>query len=161
MPNSTANLGLNIFLEDEVFDVDQVNENFQKLDVVPMCTETGTMTSYYSGASVGTITWYYKRYQDKTIELNASVSLNLLITKNGTSQPYYSDTVEVGLPVQFSSIYDAHISVASNTQCWPSIIASSRIIDSLNFVLLSKNKVTSTTNNFKTIFIQVKGVEDR
>ena len=44
MPNITKKLGLNIWLENDIVDFEQINENFQKIDDCVICTESGIKT---------------------------------------------------------------------------------------------------------------------
>lgn len=49
MPNLSTNMGFNLFLESDVVDFEQLNANFEKLDKMVLCIESGTKTASYSG----------------------------------------------------------------------------------------------------------------
>ena len=160
MPNKTTNLGMNVFLENEVFDVDLVNENFQIIDDIPMTAKSaGVMTSVFSGAQSGTVTWRYKRYSDKTIDLEASIVLNSVYINANNAVPYYSNDVVVNLPVVLSSVNNIHTDIVANTRRWVAMTSSTgTVTTALTFSILSNVKDTSSSNR-NTVFIQIKGVE--
>ncbi len=157
MGQTTTNLGLNTFAETDIFDVSLINENFWTLDNASVCTESGTMSSNYTGAATGTATWRYKRYTDKTIELNTAISLNSVFPNNGSSPFYYSRDVNLSLPLALAQTYDIHIDIASSTNRWGIIISSDDITSGMVFRILS-NTQTSVAG-YQKVYIQVKGVE--
>ena len=174
MPNTTPNLGFNTFLETDVFDYQAINTNFDIIDALLMPSEVGTMDSTYSysdydgTARTGTATWNYKKYSDKTIELNTTFTISLLGTSNGSSAPYYSNLVTLPLPTTINSVYkvgvdsvtDSEASISSaQVRGWTCMYATS-LTDIKNNgvrfrVLADKKRQGGTTMIF---FIEVKGV---
>lgn len=157
MGGTTRNLGLNTFVETDIFDVDLLNDNFWLLDNASVCTESGTMNSTYTGASTGTATWRYKRYTDKTIELNTAITLNAAYPNLGSSPFYYSRDVNLSLPLALAQTYDVHIDVASSTNRWGIIVASDDITSGMVFRILSNTQ--ASVASYQKVYIQVKGVE--
>ena len=156
MPNTTENLGLNIWLENEVVDFEEINENFKKLDTMIMCIESGTKTANYTGGSDSVATWRYKKYSDKSIEMWAKLQFTNLKCNGGTSSPYYSEESKIYFPFTLSSVNDVQMHLASNTIGWVSDITGQSVLDSVRFRVMST--AYESTTLYKQIFINVKGV---
>lgn len=156
MPNLTAKLGLNLFLENEVVDFEQINANFRKLDSLRTCTESGTKTSNYPGGSDGVATWRYKKYSDNTISLTTRLNFTNLKCTEGSAPPYYSATSEVVFPFAFSAIHNVQMHLASPTIGWVADSTGASTIDRVTFRLVGLEK--ETTIKYKQVYISVEGV---
>ena len=156
MPNQTKNLGLNTWLENEIVDFEQVNENFEKLDGMAMVIESGTKTASYTGGVNGTAAWRYKKYSDGTIEMSTKLEFTNIKCNGGEQAPYYSGASNVYFPFEFSSVYDVNVHMSSNTIGWASDITNRSVLDHISFRIMSMYK--ETENVYKQIFINVKGM---
>ena len=156
MPNITKNLGLNTWLENEVVDFEQINENFEKIDSMVMCVESGTKTANYTGGSDSVATWRYKKYSDKSIEMWAKLQFTNLRCNGGTSSPYYSGESTIYFPLTLASVNDVQMHLASNTIGWVSDITGQSVLDNVRFRVMSTAYESETL--YKQIFINVKGV---
>lgn len=156
MPNLTENLGLTTWLENDIVDFDQLNANFEKLDSMVMCIESGTKTASYSGGSDSVATWHYKKYSDKSIEMCAKLNFVNLKCNGGTGSPYYSGDSTVYFPFTFSEIYDVQMHLASNTIGWISDITQKSVLDFLRFRIMATEY--ESTNVYKQVFVSLKGV---
>ncbi len=175
MPNTTPNLGLNTFLENDVFDYNQLNSNFSKIDNLDIPGQTGTMTSTYSyvnynnSTTTGEVTWRFRRYKNKVIELNTVFTVNMLSTNNGTSPFYYSKILVLNMPVEFAGgydkVYDINTSLLTEPNAnyfWRSAVQyySSYwpLSEGLKLYVVS-NGTNGTSTHSKTFYVEVKGVE--
>lgn len=156
MPNTTKNLGLTTFLENDVVDFEYINANFEKIDDLVVGVESGTKTANYSGGSSGVATWRYKKYSDNTIEMSAKLEFTNIKCNGGDTSPYYSGTSTVYFPFQLSRVYDVQMHLASNTFGWVSNITGRSVLDSVMFRLLALTK--EEDYEYKQVFINVKGV---
>ena len=156
MPNQTQNLKLNTWLENEPVDFEQVNDNFRKIDGLVSCVESGTIESSYSGGSSAMATWRYKKYSDGTVEMSTKINFTNLKCNGGSSAPYYSGTSTLFFPFQLNQVYDVQMHLASNTIGWVSNITDRSILDYVMFRVMAME--LETTDKYKRIFINVKGV---
>ena len=158
MPKTTPNLGLKTWLENDVVDFEQINENFEKIDSMVMCIESGAKTAGYTGGSNGTTTWRYKKYSDGTVEMSAKMEFTNLKCNGGGEEgsPYYSGTSTVLFPFAFSTVYDVQMHLASNTFGWVSDITGHSVVDQVIFRAFSLYEETEEA--YKQVFINVKGV---
>ena len=156
MPNKTNNLGLNTFLETEYVDFEQIKENFEKIDDLVSCVESGTKTSSYTGGSDSVVTWRYKKYSDGTIDMSAKMEFTNLKCDGGSSSPYYSGDSKVYFPFSLSQVYDVQMHLASNTIGWVSDITGKSVLDHVMFRVMGTEHESSYV--YKQIFINVKGV---
>ena len=156
MPNITENLGLNTWLENEVVDFEQMNENFEKIDSMVMCVESGTKTANYTGGSDSVATWRYKKYSDKSIEMWAKLQFTNLKCNGGTSSPYYSGESTIYFPFTLASVNDVQMHLASNTIGWVSDITGQSVLDKVMFRVMGME--IENDYIYKQVFIQVKGV---
>lgn len=156
MPDKTKNLGLNTWLETDYVDVDEINENFKKLDTLSLCIETGIKTASYTGGVAGSAEWYYKKYTDNTIEMSARLYYTNLKCNGGTEAPYYSGVSTISFPFQFSKVYDVQMHLASNTIGWLCNVTGETVIDNITFKLM--NMQLETEEEYKQVFVTVKGV---
>lgn len=156
MPNQTSNLNLNTWLENEVVDFNEINANFEKIDSLVSCVESGTVTSNYTGGADSVAKWRYKKYSDGTVEMSAKLGFTNLKCNGGSRSPYYSGASTVYFPFTLSEVYDVQMHLASNTIGWVSDITGKSVLDSVMFrVMATENE---STEKYKQIFIQVKGV---
>lgn len=156
MPNKTLKLGLNTFLENEVVDFELVNENFEKIDKLVVCTESGTKTASYTGGVSGTTTWRYRKYSDGTIDMSTKMEFTNIKCNGGSESPYYSGDSTVYFPFELTSVYDVQMHLASNTFGWVTNITGGSVIDKVMFRILNPSK--EETEIYKQVFISVKGV---
>lgn len=156
MPNQTTNLNLNTWLENEMVDFEEINENFEKIDKLVSCVESGTKTSNYTGGSDSVAKWRYKKYSDGTIEMSAKLGFTNLKCNGGTRSPYYSGTSNVYFPFTLKEVYDVQMHLASNTIGWVSDITGKSVLDMVMFRVMATE--SESTEKYKQIFIQVKGV---
>lgn len=155
MANQTTNVGFNVFLENDVVDFDEINYNFEKLDGMALCIESGTKTATYSGGISGNANWYYRKYSDGTVDLFVKMDSESLKCNTGTKIPYVSSAVTVNFPLQLTSILDVQMSVSSETFGWISNITAKNTLDSVKFQIAAPS--TETTSVYRQVFINVKG----
>ncbi len=156
MPNKTTNLGLNVFLENEVVDFEQINNNFETIDKQIYCVESGTITSNYTGGSSSVAVWRYKKYSDGTVEMSTKIEFTNLKCNGGNSAPYYSGDSTLYFPFTLSEVYDVHMHLASNTIGWVSDTTGYSINDFVIFKIMSMSLEEDYI--YKQVFINVKGV---
>lgn len=156
MPTPTPNLGLNTWLENEVVDFEEVNENFEILDDCVMCIESGTSSTSYTGGATGTAIWRYKKYSDGTVDMSTKIEFTNLKCNGGSSSPYYSGTSTLYFPLSLSSVYDVQMHLASNTIGWMSNITGQSVLDRVLFRVMGTEY--ESTEIYKQVFINVKGV---
>nr|DAI11830.1 MAG TPA: hypothetical protein [Caudoviricetes sp.] len=155
MPNQTAKMQFNTFLENDVVDWSLINDNFEKLDNVVLCVESGEKTAAYSGGVTGNATWRYKKYSDGSIELYTKMEFDNIKCNGGASSPYYSGTSKVMFPFRLTAVHDVQMHLASNTIGWVSDITGKSVIDYVMFRVMST--AYESTNIYKQVFINVKG----
>lgn len=155
MPNQTANMGFNTFLENDVVDWELINENFTKLDSVISCIESGDKTAAYSGGVSGNATWHYKKYSDGSIEMYTKMEFDNIKCNGGSSAPYYSGSVKVMFPLTITAVHDVQMHVACSTAAWVSDITGKNVLDYVMYKIMS----TSLETNYehKQVFVNVKG----
>ena len=156
MPNKTANLELNTWLENEPVDFEEVNANFEKIDKLVSCTESGTKTSNYTGGSESVAKWRYKKYSNGTIEMSTAIHFSNLRCNGGANAPYYSEASTIYFPFSLSEVYNVQMHLASNTFEWISDVTGKTVLDSVVFRLMSLEY--ENTEEYKQVFIDVKGV---
>lgn len=156
MATRTPNLGLNTWLESDVVNFEEVNENFEKIDTMVMCTESGEVTSSYSGGVSGSTTWKYKKYSDGTIDISTKMEFTNVKCNGGSAAPYYSGTTTLYFPFTLSQVNDVQMHLASNTIGWVSDITGQSVLDKVMFRLLAMEY--ESDYEYKQVFINVKGV---
>lgn len=154
--NQTANLKLNTWLENEPVNFEEVNENFEKIDKLPFCIESGTKAGTYTGGSNGSNTWRYKKYSDGTIEMSTKLEFDSLKCNGGTEAPYYSGDSKVTFPFALKEVYDVQMHMNSNTIGWVANVTNRSILDSVTFKVAAVYKENDLV--YKQVFINVKGV---
>lgn len=161
--NKTTKLGLNIWLENEAVNFEEVNENFTKIDAIPFCVESGTKSaSFTGGASGDVVVWYYKKYSDGTIELNAKLDYNDLRCVNGEGAPYYSSESKVNFPFSLAKIYSVQMHLIDREHLgWVQDTTPKDILTYANYVVvgfLKEDADSVPTPSYKQVYITVKGV---
>lgn len=156
MPNKTGKLNLNTWLENEQVNFEEINENFEKIDKLIICTESGTKTAAYSGGSDSMATWRYKKYSDGTVEMSTKLSFNTLKCNGGDAAPYISTNSKLFFPFSFSEIYDVQMHLVSEMNGWVSDITSNSVVDYREFRIVGMKQ--ETDNTAKQIYVTVKGV---
>lgn len=156
MPNQTANLQLNTWLENEAVDFEDINANFEKIDSLVSCVESGVKTANYTGGTDSVAKWRYKKFSDGTVEMSAKMEFSNLKCNGGATSPYYSGTSTVYFPFTLTGVYDVQMHLASNTIGWVSDITGKSVLDKVMFRVMSTALESSDT--YKQVFIQVKGV---
>ena len=71
MSSITSNLGLTIWNESDPVNFEDINNNFEKIDRLVNCIESGIVTSTYTGGTNPTAEWRYKKYSDGTDDMSA------------------------------------------------------------------------------------------
>lgn len=156
MANKTDRCGFNVFLENDIVNFDEINYNFEKLDAMNLCIESGTASSNYNGVTSGSTIWRYKKYADKTVELSVKLEFENIRCNGGSSSPYSSGEINLYFPFNFSSIYDIQMHMSSNTVGWIHDMTPKKTTDCISFKVLST--ALESSNVYKEISINVKGV---
>lgn len=156
MPNKTANLELNTWLENEPVDFEEVNANFEKIDKLVSCVESGNKTSNYTGGSESVAKWRYKKYSDGTIEMSTVIYFTNLKSNGGAKAPYYSESSTIYFPFSLNEVYNVQMNLASSSFGWVSNITGKSVLDSVTFRLMSPE--SESTEVYKQVFIDIKGV---
>lgn len=156
MPNKTANIGLNTWLENEVVNFEEVNENFEKIDGLVSCIESGTKTTSYTGGASSVATWRYKKYSDGTVEMYTKLEFVNLKCNGGSEAPYYSGDSKLYFPFELSEVSDVQMHLVSNTIGWVSDITDKSVLDYVTFRVMAMK--FEDENIYKQIFVNVKGV---
>lgn len=156
MSSNTSNLGLTIWNESDPVDFEDINNNFEKIDRLVNCIESGTVTSTYTGGINSTAEWRYKKYSDGSVDMSTVLYFSNLTCNGGTEPPYYSVNSSVNFPFNFSRIYDVQMHLVSNNSGWLSNVTGATINNSISFKLFNITK--ETEDAYKQIFISIKGV---
>lgn len=155
MPNQTAKIQFNTFFENDVVDWEKINENFQKLDDMALCIESGEKTASYSGDISGNVTWHYKKYSDGSIEMYTKIEFDNIKCNSGSAPPYYSGTSKVMFPFNLTAVHDVQMHLVANYIGWVSDITEKSVVD---YVIFRLAGLTLETNyEYKRVFINVKG----
>lgn len=158
MPNKTTKLKLNTFLENDVVDFSLINENVNSLENMNLCVYGGLKTANYTGGSDTVGSWRCKQYADGTVDMSVALPFSALPCNNGASAPYYSNDVQVYLPISLDVIYDVQMHMASSNIGYVADITSTGVLDHLTIRAVSHT--SESTNVHKTIYINVKGGVD-
>lgn len=156
MANKTKNLHLNTWLESDPVNFEELNANFEAIDQLVSCVESGSKTAGYSGGSDSVATWRYKKYSDGTVEMSAKLNFTNLKCNGGSAAPYYSGTVTVSFPFEFAEIYDVQMHLASNTIGWVSDITGEAVNNKVMFRVMGMWLETDFI--YKQVFVNIKGV---
>ena len=58
MSSKTSNLGLTIWNDTDPVDFEEINSNFQAIDRLVSCIESGIVTTSYNGETTTDVNWY-------------------------------------------------------------------------------------------------------
>lgn len=155
MPNQTAKMQFNTFLENDVVDWELINQNFEKLDDTVLCIESGEKTAAYSGGSSGNAVWYYKIYSDGSLDMYTILDINNLRCSNGGKIPYYSDKVTVNFPFKLNNVNYMNIHVVSDDY----VMVSNVTQKTSNDIIVFRLAAMESESNYKArqIYIEIKG----
>ena len=156
MANQTARNKFNIFLENDFVDFEQINANFEKLDGMCLCTESGTKAANYNGTTSGSILWRYKKYADNTVSFDVKLEFGNIKCNGGAAAPYYSGQINVYFPFKLSSVYNIQMHMTSNTIGWVHDMTPKGSLDSVSFKVMSMTN--ESENVYKEISLHVEGV---
>lgn len=155
MSNLTNNIGFNIFLENDYVDYELINRNFEKLDTMVLCVESGDKSASYSGAATGNATWHYKKYSDGTIDLYTKIGFDTLKCNQGSKAPYYTTDCKVYFPITITKIDCIQMYMGSSTVGWVNNVTGKDVTDVVTFNIMSMESESVYVP--KQIFINVKG----
>lgn len=155
MSTLSTNMEFNLFLESDVVDFELLNANFEKLDKMVLCTESGEKTANYSGGTTGNTTWKYKKYSDGTIDLYTAMSLDNLKCSQGSQAPYYTSDCKVYFPFTITKIDNVQMHMSSETKGWVCNLTGKDVVDYILFNIMGMESENNYV--FKKVFINVKG----
>ena len=153
MSTKTSNLGLTIWNDTDPVDFEEINSNFQTIDRLVSCIESGIVTTSYNGETTTDVNWYYKKYSDGVTEACAILLCNTLTCNTGTAAPYASAVSTINFPFTFSTIYNIQMNLVSETTGW--IANTSVSLDRATFKVC--NIVQETEATYKQVCVSVKG----
>lgn len=156
MAQQTDKLKFNTWFDTDYVNFEELNDNFKKLDSYPLCIESGTKNAYFTGGSDSSAKWYYKKYNDKTIEMSAKLNFTNIKCNRGEKAPYYSSDSKVEFPFEMSEVYNVQMHLASNTFGWVTNITGQSVLNSVSFRVMGMEY--ETTQEYKQVFVTVKGV---
>lgn len=156
MSSQTNRCKFNTFFENDAVDFEMINENFEKLDSMNLCVESGTKSADYTGTTSGSIIWRYKKYADNTVEMSIKLEFGNIRCNGGSSAPYSSGQVNVYLPFKLSNIYNIQMHMTSNTAGWVQDVTPKGSLDYVSLKVLGMNY--ESENVYKEISLNVKGV---
>ena len=167
MPNQTAKLKLNTFLENEAVNFEDLNKNFETIDGYVICTESGTSSSAYTEGANSTATWHYKKYSDGTIDMSTELEFTNLVCNRlpGSESVYRSVNSTVNVPFVMYKIYDVQIHLVSDissydNHAWVSNITDRNVTKALTFRLNSSKNEGANRSINRRVYINIKGVLD-
>lgn len=161
MAVKTENLNLNTWLESDYVNFEEINENFETIDTFIVATEAGTVTSTYTDGSgiSGNITWRYKKYSNKTIEIVAAVDVHnwLANTQFGETGIYGTTDMTINMPFSFVNLYDTHV----NVQCPNAMLIFNKtaITEATALTIQAAGFTSETDTDTKRIILNIRGVE--
>lgn len=163
MATKTPNLKLNTWLESDVVNFEEVNENFEVLDGCIMCIASGMTDSSCSGSSDSRPNWNYKKYSNKTIEMDTRIPFANSICSEGVTGtgPYKMiNNCILSLPTNvgtITSITSIQLQLSGeNAYGWAVNLSNKDRIDSIVMNIL--NSIIETSSSYKEIHVSVKGV---
>lgn len=153
MSRKTSNLGLTVWNDTDPVDFEEINSNFQTIDGLINCIESGIVTVSYNGETNADVKWYYKKYSDGIAEACAILFCNTLTCNTGTAAPYESAVSTIKFPFTFSTVYNIQTNLVSGTTGW--IANTSVSLDSVSFKIC--NIVQETEASYKQVCVSIKG----
>ena len=158
--NRTEKLGLHTWLENEIVDFEEMNENFEIMDALPLCIGSGARSAPYSGSTLTTdaAVWYFRRYSDGVVEISGKFVHNALPVSTGAAAPYTTDQTTITFPITFNKIYSINITCNGyETMCIPVLTTPADITNYISYKLMSFTQETSSEYTDKEVYITVKG----
>lgn len=170
MATMTTKLQLTKPDESDYYDINIMNENMDKIDNLVHISESGTKTAdkYSLGSTTtknGTVTWYYKKYDDKTFEAYCAVKVTGMTCNDSQGQDgtWRSKLQRVAYPsIGIKSIYCKQFHIASSSAKddavanW--IIDVSAYGESSTYSTVRAVSTTKETKSTeKVIYVTIKG----
>ena len=167
MPTTTPKLGLVKPYESDYYDVNTLNANMDTIDNLTHIVASGTATSTRSQVNAwdtngGTVTWYWKKYSDGTLEAYARfIITNLRCNAKQDDGTWYSGYIQVNYPdLGQDVIFHRSVSVgcvnAVGIMNWAIDTAKyGTVVDATAFTLVSIAEEPS--NIEKCIYVGFKG----
>lgn len=164
----TPNLGLATWLENDIVNFEDINDNFEKLDncIVGLSKGYESEPATVIGGGANASPWKYKTYSDGSTEITIAIQYAALrcCTANSAAGVYASETSTVYLPPThvFDYIHDIRITAVNELSVgtkqaynWASIIEYDSFSRAIRFALLSTESEPDT--NIKQVYISIKG----
>lgn len=155
MPKLSSNMNFNLFLENDVVDYELINANFESIDKMVLCIESGEKTATYSGGATGNAIWRYKKYSDGTIELYTKIGFATLACNQGSKSPYHTSDCKAYIPISLTAIDNIQMHMVSDTLGWVNNSTGKDVLDCLTFKFISINSENDYV--YKQVHISVKG----
>ena len=156
MATKTPNLGLNTWIETDPVNFEEMNYNFETIDKLVHCVESGFITAPYTNGSNTIADWYYRKYSDGMVEICADLTFTKLMCDQGSAAPYYSaDHSEITLPFTFVRVYDLQMHTASNSLSWVTNITGGNVTNRVIFRRFSMSVESSEL--YKQVFVRIVG----
>lgn len=157
MAKTEKNLGFNTFVENQIVDFDQVNENFKMIDKMCICTDSNQITA-------GNTSWYCREFADKTVDMTTKIEYADKRCTNGSKAPYYTSDVVVQLPFTLTKIhgifFDLSLAPKSDGNYiygWVQNVTPKTSLSSVTFRIMAMESETEYIN--KQVSIHVIGVK--
>lgn len=158
MATKSTKFGFNLFLENDIVNFEELNDNFKKIEDLVLITESGVKSATYTEGSEANVKWYYRKYSDGTLEMWTKIGYSKLICETGAAGQYSSAESTINFPFAFSSIENVQMSLNADMTGYVVNTTANAVLDSLKLKVISANK--ESTDIFKQISINVKGVLD-
>lgn len=155
MSSKTKNLGLTTWDDTDPVDFEEINDNFEKIDNLVSCIESGVAQSTYTGGARETVDWHYKKYSDGSVDMTGVVYYTTLLCSNGDAPLYSSDVSDVTFPFEFNDIFDVQMNLTSGTFGWVCNANSATSLDHISLRIYNMWKETADV--YKYIYINIKG----
>lgn len=156
MASQTNRCKFNTFFENDAVDFEMINANFEKLDDMCLCVESGTKSANYTGTTSGSIIWRYKKYADDTVEMSVKLEFGNIRCNGESAAPYSSGQVNVYFPFKFSNIYNIQMHMTSSTVGWVQDVTPKGALDYVSLKVLGMQY--ESNNVYKEISLNIKGV---
>ena len=156
MPGKTDNLKLNTWLESDVVDFADMNENFGIIDGLVSCVKSYKASSKCTGASSAVADWYCKEFSDGRVDALCKIKSSDIACSVGDTAPYSSGAVVVKLPAELYAISNVQMGIASDGICWVHDVTASQSTSSVSFKVIGMESEKSAKS--RTVYISVKGV---
>lgn len=174
MSTKTKKLKLTLPGESDPVSIGDINGNMAIIDGLVHVKESGkapgTVSHIYGSATTptndGSVTWYYKKYDDGTFSAYCNYQTTDLLCNAATgpndTAPFYSGTKIVNTPtaIGITAIKDCQIHIAGNCMNWVMNITGETILSQVKYQLASiyKEGPNSTdTRIYKQHYIHIEG----